>query len=81
MPLRRKAFDVLRLLIEHRERVVTKAELLDIVWADSQVAEVAVPWTVLHVRRVLGQGSADKHPIETVHGRGYRFVADRKSVV
>ncbi|HMJ11711.1 MAG TPA: AAA family ATPase, partial [Polyangiaceae bacterium] len=74
--LRRKAFDVLRFLIEHRERVVTKEELLDALWADSQVAEVAVPWTVFHVRRVLGQSNADKQPIETVYGRGYRFVAE-----
>lgn len=76
LQMRPKAFDVLRFLIEHRGRVVTKDELLDAVWADSQVAEVAVPWTILHVRRVLGQSGADKHPIETVHGRGYRFVAE-----
>ena len=74
--MRRKTFDVLRFLIEHRGRVVTKEELLDAVWADSQVAEGAVPWTVLHARRVLGQSGADKKPIETVHGRGYRFVAE-----
>jgi len=76
LQMRRKEFDVLRFLIEHRGRVVSKEELLDSVWADSQVAEVAVPWTIWHARRVLGQRSADKQPIETVHGRGYRFVAE-----
>lgn len=80
LPLRRKAFDVLQFLIEHRERVVTKTELLDAIWTDSQVAEVAVPWTVCHARRVLGQTPADKSPIETVHGRGYRFVAEVESI-
>jgi len=73
--IRRKAFDVLRFLIEQRRRVVTKEELLDAVWADSQVAQVAVPWTICHARRVLGQRTVDKYPIETMHGRGYRFVA------
>jgi DNA-binding winged helix-turn-helix (wHTH) protein len=76
LKVRRKVFDVLRFLIEHRERVVPKEELLDAVWPDSQVTEVSVPWTVSHARRILGQSTADTQPIETVHGRGYRFVAE-----
>lgn len=76
LQVRPKVFDVLRHLIEHRGRVVTKQELLETVWADSQVDEVAVPWAISHARRALGQRSADKQPIETVHGRGYRFAAE-----
>lgn len=70
-----KVFDVLCHLIEHRGRTVTKQELLDTLWADSVVDEVAVPWTVSHARRLIGQQSGEKSPIETVHGRGYRFTA------
>ena len=71
-----KVFDVLRYLVEQRGRTVSKQELLDTLWTDSHVDEVAVPWTISHARRALGQKSGDKTPIETVHGRGYCFAAD-----
>jgi len=71
-----KVFDVLRYLVEQRGRTVSKQELLDTLWTDSHVDEVAVPWTISHARRALGQKSGDKAPIETVHGRGYCFTAD-----
>jgi DNA-binding winged helix-turn-helix (wHTH) protein/tetratricopeptide (TPR) repeat protein len=71
-----KVFDVLRYLIEQRGRLVTKQELLDKLWPDSHVSEGSVPWTISHARRALGQRGGEKHPIETVHGRGYRFSAE-----
>ena len=70
-----KVFDTLRYLIEHRDRVVTKAELLEVVWDGQRLSGVAVPWTIRHARRALGQAGVDRHPIETVRGRGYRFAA------
>lgn len=76
VPLWPKVFDFLRYLVEHPSRLVTKQELLDEVWADAHVAEGSIAWTVSHARRALGQGSGQKQPIETVHKRGYRFVAD-----
>ena len=74
-------FDVLRLLVEQRGRVVTKQELLDTLWPDRQVGEGTIPWTISHVRRALGQSRADKRPSETVHGRGYRFVGDNDAAI
>lgn len=71
-----KVFDLLRYMIEQRGRLVTKRELLDTLWAGSYVSEVSVPWTVSHARRALGQSSGASEPIATVHGRGYRFVAE-----
>ncbi|MBM4421327.1 MAG: transcriptional regulator, partial [Chloroflexi bacterium] len=68
-----KVFEVLRFLVEHPERVVDKDELLDAVWPTELVNESAVAWCVSHARRALGQGKGDRGPIETVHGRGYRF--------
>lgn len=73
--LRPKVFNVLRYLLEHHGRLVSKQELLDALWSGSHVDEVAIPWTISHARRALGQRSGDKQPIETVHGRGYRFTA------
>lgn len=73
--VRPKVFDVLRYLIEHRSRVVGKQELLDALWREPFVDDFAVPWTVSHLRRVLDQDRGAQSPIQTVRGRGYRFVA------
>jgi predicted ATPase/DNA-binding winged helix-turn-helix (wHTH) protein len=70
-----KAFDLLRYLIEHRDRVVSKAELLDQLWPGEHVTESVLPTSVAAIRRALGSGRSDAKPIQTVHGRGYRFAA------
>ena len=76
LSVRPKVFDILRYLIEHRDRVVAKQELLEALWRDQVVDEFSVPWTVSHLRRVLGQARGAQSPVQTVHSRGYRFVAD-----
>ena len=63
-----RAFDVLQALIERRERVVTKNELLDLVWAGMVVEENNLQVQISALRKVLGSNS-----IATVPGRGYRF--------
>jgi DNA-binding winged helix-turn-helix (wHTH) protein/tetratricopeptide (TPR) repeat protein len=76
VPVRPKVFDLLRYLIERRERVVPKQELLEALWSGQHVDDFAVPWTVSHTRRALGQDTGAQQPIQTVRGRGYRFVAE-----
>jgi DNA-binding winged helix-turn-helix (wHTH) protein/tetratricopeptide (TPR) repeat protein len=75
LPLQPKVFDLLRCLLERRGRVVTKAELRAAVWAGEHVNDGALPWTVYHARRALGQDRGASSPIETVAGRGYRLIA------
>jgi DNA-binding winged helix-turn-helix (wHTH) protein/tetratricopeptide (TPR) repeat protein len=79
VPLQPKVFDAIRYLIEHHDRVVLKEELLEALWPGEHVNDTAVPWTISRARKVLGQGPDDKHPIETVRGRGYRFVGAVRS--
>src|SRR5687767_5601772 len=81
IPLQPKVLDTLRYLIEHRDHVVSKQELLDALWDGQHLNDIAVPWSVSHARRALGQQRSDKHPIETVRGRGYRFVAPVRIVL
>jgi DNA-binding winged helix-turn-helix (wHTH) protein len=78
--LQPKVFDVVRHLIEHRDRLVTKDELLDTLWPGEHVNESAVVWSISHARRALGQDRAQKQPIETVHGRGYRFTSPIEAI-
>jgi DNA-binding winged helix-turn-helix (wHTH) protein len=70
-----KVFDVLAHLIEHRERVVTKGELLDALWPGEALSESVLPRAIAAARRAVGDTRAKARVIETVHGRGYRFVA------
>ena len=73
VPLEPKVFDVLRYLVEHSDRVATKRELLDALWPHEVVTEAVLPTNINALRRALGQQRGEKTPIETVHGRGYRF--------
>ncbi len=73
IPLEPKMFDVLLYLVEHCERVATKRELLEALWPNEVVTDAVLPTNINALRRALGQKRGDKWPIETVHGRGYRF--------
>jgi DNA-binding winged helix-turn-helix (wHTH) protein len=70
-PLGARAFDVLLALIERRERLVAKSELLDLVWPSLVVEENNLQVQVSALRKLLGQDA-----IATVAGRGYRFVLE-----
>ena len=65
-----RAFDLLVALVEHRNRIVTKNELLDLVWPGLIVEESNLTVQVSSLRKLLGAGS-----ISTIPGRGYRFTA------
>jgi len=71
-----QVFDVLAYLLTHRDRVVSKHELLDEVWGTRFVSESALTSRIKSARRAVGDTGRDQHVIRTVHGRGYRFVAD-----
>ena len=63
-----RAFDLLLALIDHRDRVVGKNELLDLVWPGVVVEENNLQVQVSTLRKLLGERA-----IATVPGRGYRF--------
>lgn len=63
-----RAFDLLMVLVEHRERLVGKQELLDRVWPSLVVEEANLSVQVAALRKVLGPAA-----IATVPGRGYQF--------
>jgi DNA-binding winged helix-turn-helix (wHTH) protein/RecA/RadA recombinase len=75
LKLEPKVFDVLAYLLKHRERVVTKSELLDALWPGEALSESVLPRAIAAARRAVGDTRERARVIETVHGRGYRFVA------
>ena len=72
--LRQKTFQVLRYLLEHRERLVTKDELIESIWADTAVTDNALEQCLAEIRRTLGDDSRKPRFIKTVPRAGYRFI-------
>lgn len=70
-----KAFAVLSYLITHPGRLVTKEELLQAVWPDVCVTDSVLKVRVGEVRKALDDPVQDPRIIETLHRRGYRFIA------
>jgi DNA-binding winged helix-turn-helix (wHTH) protein len=66
-----RAFDMLHALVAHRDRVVSKRELMDLVWPRLVVEENNLQVQVMTLRKILGPAA-----IATVPGRGYRFTPD-----
>ena len=62
-------------LIENRERLVTRHELMDTVWGDTVISESALTKAVARLRKAVDDHSDDPRYLETVRSQGYRFVA------
>ncbi|WP_255437178.1 winged helix-turn-helix domain-containing protein [Actinoplanes solisilvae] len=69
-----RALDLLCHLVEHRDRVVPKNELLDLVWGDRFVSEGALTTALRTARLAVGDSGASQRMIRTAHRRGYQFV-------
>ena len=76
VPMEPQVFDVLAYLVQHRDRVVPKEELMDSLWGGRFVSETAVTSRIKQARRALGDDGQAQRMIKTLHGRGYRFVAE-----
>jgi len=68
-----KAFDLLRLLVENRPRVVPKAELRQQLWPSTFVSEATLNSLVAEVRDALGETARGGQFVRTVHRVGYAF--------
>jgi DNA-binding winged helix-turn-helix (wHTH) protein len=68
-----KAFDTLLLLVQNRDRVIPKEELMNRIWPESFVEEANLSQTVFMLRKSLGETAPEQSYIATVRGSGYRF--------
>src|SRR5690606_33957219 len=75
--LERQPMDLLILLVERRGALVSRAEIVDKLWGPVVLVDVAtsVHTPLRTIRQALGASSQDPTFIETVPGRGYRFIA------
>jgi len=75
VPITQKSLDILRYLVENRERILRKKEILDEVWAESFVEEANLAQHIYMVRKALRDAGCAEEIIETVPKLGYRFTA------
>lgn len=80
VPLPPRAFDVLRYLVDHPGRLVAHDELLAAIWRDSHVLPEVLKTQILTIRGALKDSAATPRYIESVRGRGYRFIAPVQDV-
>ena len=73
VPLEPKAFDVLLTLVRRAGKLVTRGELLELVWPQAHVEEGILSVYISVLRKTLGDGNGSPRAIETVSRSGYRF--------
>jgi TolB-like protein len=78
-PLEPQVFALLAMLVEHRERLVSRDELIEKVWDGRIVTDAAIASRVKSARQALGDDGQAQRFIRTVHGKGFRFVAEVKA--
>ena len=71
-----QALAVLRYLLEHRDRVVSRDELFEQCWPNSYVSDTALTSCLKRLRQTIGQTRRGPTVIATRHRRGYQFVAE-----
>ncbi|MCW5572698.1 MAG: winged helix-turn-helix domain-containing protein [Steroidobacteraceae bacterium] len=81
VPVEPRVFDLLVHLIRHRDRVLTREELFEVVWDGREVSDATLSNHVKSARRVLGDNGELQQTIQTIRGRGYQFIAPVQEVV
>jgi TolB-like protein len=76
VPVEPQVFAVLLLLAENRERLVSREEIIEKVWDGRVISDSALDSRVKSARRALGDDGKAQRIIRTIHGHGFRFVAE-----
>jgi TolB-like protein/Flp pilus assembly protein TadD len=71
-----QVFDLLVHLVQNRDRIVSKDELIDVIWHGRIVSEAALSSRISAARRALGDSGNDQSLIRTMYKRGFRFVGE-----
>ena len=75
-PVEPQVFDLLAYLAQHRDRVVPRQELFDELWTGKVVTDSTLSSRIKAARQAVGDNGQSQHTIATVHGHGYRFIAE-----
>ena len=73
--LQPQVFDLLYLLVENHDRMVSRDEIVEKVWQGRAISETAISSRIKALRQVLGDDGSAQRIIRTVHGRGFRLIS------
>lgn len=76
VPVEPQVFALLALIVENHERMVSRDEIVEHIWDGRIVSESAIFSRVKAARKAVGDDGAEQRIIKTLHGRGYRCVAE-----
>jgi len=71
-----QVFGLVVFLVENRDRVVTKQEIVDRIWNGRIISDSAIASRIKSARQVLGDSGKAQRVIRTVHAVGFRFVCE-----
>ncbi len=74
-PIEPKVFDLIVFLLNNRERLVSRQELFEVVWAGRAVGDATLSNHIKMARAAVGDDGEQQRVIKTVRGRGYQFIA------
>ncbi len=80
VPIEPQTYNILAYLLAHRDRVISKQELLDNLWEGRIVSESSLNTCIKAARKAINDNGQDQHTIATIYRRGYRFIADVKEM-
>jgi DNA-binding winged helix-turn-helix (wHTH) protein len=78
--LEAKVFDLVLLLVEHRDRALGKQQVIEALWGSRPVSDAALSQLVFKARRAFGDDGRQARVIRTVYGRGLQWVAPLEAV-
>jgi pimeloyl-ACP methyl ester carboxylesterase/DNA-binding winged helix-turn-helix (wHTH) protein len=76
LPVEPQVFDLLVFLLQHRDRVVSKDDLIEAIWGGRIVSESTLTSRINAVRRAIGDSGEQQRLIRTMPRKGIRFVGD-----
>jgi TolB-like protein len=76
VPVEPQVYALLLLLLEHRDRLVSREELIEKIWEGRVISDAAVASRIKSARQAVADDGESQHVIRTLRGRGVRFVAD-----
>lgn len=79
-PMEPQVFALLAFLVKHRERLLSREELIEKVWDGRAISDSALSSRIKTLRRALGDDGQTQAFVRTLHGRGFRFVAPVEEV-
>ena len=76
IPVEPQVQSLLTLLVENRDRLVSKDEIIQRIWKGRIVSDAALSSRIKSLRKILGDDGKSQRLVRTIHGKGFRFVGD-----